>query len=294
MMVDKLKLVGQIFGRLEVISFDSVSKNGHTRWLCRCECGKEMVKFATNLRKGHTQSCGCLQIEKSREGIDKWRETFEPSEEIGKTYGRLTVNAFAGWIQPEGRSSRISTWSCACSCGNQVIKRREALQDYSSCGCWFAEKISESSKTHGMTNTPTYKSWMKMKERCYLESYAEKEFYQDIGISVCDRWLNSFENFLEDMGERPEGMTLDRIDFTKGYFPENCRWADPTMQAFNCKKYRTNKTGRTGVHFQKNGLYSARIGYKGEQITLGRNLSFEKACELRSAAEIDYYGFIKE
>lgn len=145
-----------------------------------------------------------------------------------------------------------------------------------------------------MTNTPTYKSWMKMKERCYLDSYVEKEFYQDVGITVCDRWLDSFENFYADMGERPEGMTLDRIDHTLGYTPENCRWADLTMQAFNCKRYKTNKSGRTGVHLESNGLYSARIGYKGDDIFLGSNMSFEKACEVRSAAELKYYGFTKE
>lgn len=287
---------GKRYGRLLVVAYHSRSegKAKHPRFLCKCDCGKEVVVLGTNLRRNHTTSCGCVQIENSRVGIDKWRETFEPTEEIGKTYGRVVVDSFAGWIQPEGRASRISTWACTCSCGNKVVKRREALQDYSSCGCWFAEKISESSKTHGMTNTPTYKSWMKMKERCYLGSYAEKEFYQDLGITVCDRWLNSFESFLEDMGERPEGMTLDRIDSTKDYYPENCRWADPTIQAYNCKKYITNKTGRTGVRLQPNGLYSAMIGYRGKQIILARNVSFEKACELRSAAELKYYGWNKE
>lgn len=287
---------GNRYGRLEVICYHSRSegKAQHPRFLCRCDCGNEVVVLGTNLRRNHTTSCGCYRDERMSEALQEWREDYTPTDEIGKLYGRLVVNAFAGWIQPDGRPNRISTWKCTCSCGNTVVKRREALQDYSSCGCWFSEKISESSKKHGMTNTPTYRSWMKMKERCYLDSYAEKEFYQDIGITVCERWLNSFENFLEDMGERPEGMTLDRIDFTQAYSPENCRWADLTMQAFNCKKYKTNKTGRTGVHLEKDGTFSARIGYRGEQIFLGNKLSFAEACKLRSAAEIKYYGFTKE
>ena len=287
---------GNRYGRLEVLSYHSRSegKAKHPRFLCRCDCGNELVVTGSNLRQNHTTSCGCYREERIVEGLKEWRETFEPDAEIGRTYGRVTVDSFAGWIQPEGRPNRISTWNCTCSCGTKVVKRREALQDYSSCGCWFAEKISESSSTHGMTGTPTYKSWLKMKERCYLSSYVEKEFYQEIGITVCKRWLESFENFYEDMGERPEGMTLDRIDFTQGYSPENCRWADLTMQAFNCKKYKTNKSGRTGVHLEKNGLYSARIGYRGEDIFLGSEMSFETACKVRSDAELKYYGFTKE
>ena len=287
---------GKRYGLLEVLSYHSRSegKAKHPRFLCRCECGNEVVVTGSNLRQNHTTSCGCERERRIKEGLKEWRETFEPTEEIGKKYGRVTVDSFAGWIQPKGRPNRISTWNCTCECGTKVVKRREALEDYSSCGCWFSEKISESSKTHGMTNTPTYRSWMKMKERCYLKSYAEKEFYQDIGIKVCDRWLESFENFYEDMGERPEGMTLDRIDFTKDYTPENCRWADLTMQAFNCKVYKTNKTGRTGVHLDSNGTYSARIGYRGEDILLGSGLSFEEACNVRSSAEIKYYGFNKQ
>lgn len=292
-MVDKFKLVGQTFGRLKVVSFDSVSKNGHTKWLCVCECGKEMVKFATNLRKGHTQSCGCLQKERFQEGLAEWRETFEPDAEIGRTYGRITVDSFAGWIQPDKREYRISTWNCTCSCGTKVVKRREALADYSSCGCWFREKISESSTKHGMSGTPTHMSWRKMLERCYSDSYRDKEYYQDKGITVCEKWM-TFEGFYEDMGERPEGMTLDRIDGNLNYTKDNCRWATPSFQSFNRKMNTNNSTGRTGVYRQKDGLYWAGIGVDNEMIVLGRHLSFKKACELREIAELEYYGWNKE
>ena len=163
-----------------------------------------------------------------------------------------------------------------------------------SCGCWLREFISENSKTHGMSGTSTYKSWSKMKERCYLESYAEPEYYRDRGIVVCDRWINSFENFLEDMGERPDGMTLDRIDVNKGYFKENCRWADPTIQAYNSRKRSDNTSGRTGVHANKKGGWDAFITYYKETIKLANNVSFEEACKAREDAEIKYYGVNKE
>lgn len=89
--------------------------------------------------------------------------------------------------------------------------------------------------THGMTGTTTFKSWQSMKERCSLPSNRSYVEYGAVGIVVCDRWRNSFQAFLDDMGPRPEGKTLDRIDGSKGYEPGNCRWATPLEQVINRK-----------------------------------------------------------
>lgn len=83
------------------------------------------------------------------------------------------------------------------------------------------------------TRTPTYNSWRKMKERCTNPNHDRYPRYGGRGIKICDRWLHSFQNFLEDMGNRPYGKTLDRIDPNGNYEPSNCRWATIKQQARN-------------------------------------------------------------
>lgn len=105
--------------------------------------------------------------------------------------------------------------------------------------------------THGMTNTKIYRLWQGMIQRCYnpmADNYAR---YGGRSIKVCDRWRYSFENFYEDMGERPEGHSLDRIDNNGDYTPENCKWATFTEQRLNTRLHSKNKSGTTGVCWSK-------------------------------------------
>lgn len=286
-------------GKVTVLKFDSwhVQPSGQkkSKWLCSCECGNEFVAMGSNLKKeGHTTSCGC----EKRQIFVKHREKVASGEWIpeklkGQKFGRLTVVEFKQWDRLSD-DQRVSVWECLCDCGSQHFTRRSNLQDYSSCGCWFKEKISESSTKHGMYGTPTHKSWMKMKERCYSDSYKEKDYYQDRGIEVCPEWKESFECFFADMGERPEGTSLDRIDCNLGYYEENCRWADLTIQAYNRRMNTNNTSGRTGVFQLKNGNWQAIISHYKEKIILVYNVSFEDACRAREEGELKYYGWTKE
>lgn len=149
----------------------------------------------------------------------------------GHVYSRLTV------IEPAERVRNKTAWLCRCECGRECIAITDALRagTKKSCGCWYEETRRFTRRTHGRSSSRTFRIWAGMLQRCSNPNVKCYERYGGRGILVCDRWL-SFENFLADMGEAPEGMTIDREDNDGNYEPGNCRWQSRQRQSWNTRR----------------------------------------------------------
>jgi len=149
-----------------------------------------------------------------------------PRDISGSMYDRLTV------VDKAFTKNGNSHWNCICKCGNKVTVSRPSLRSghTKSCGC--INKCRD-----GDSRLPTYNSWSSMVDRCTNKKSKNYSIYGGAGIGICERWLD-YKAFKEDLGERPEGKTLDRIDNANGYCPENCRWATYKEQQNNTKKTR--------------------------------------------------------
>lgn len=201
----------------------------------------------------------------------------------GQKFGRLTAVE-----EMEKNSSRQIVWRCKCNCKEKnevIVAGANLIRGHTkSCGCLKKETASKNLSTHGQSKTRTYKCWENMIQRCYNPKATKHELYERKRIKVCERWLYSFENFLEDMGEIPKDKkSVDRINPNKDYEPGNCKWATYLEQAQNVR-------GK-GVYWDKRKQkWVAKIGVERKEIFLGYFDTPKEARQAYIKAKWKYHG----
>lgn len=195
---------------------------------------------------------------------------------VGRKFGRLTVITRAG---SDKRGEAV--WSCVCDCGKPKTTTGNRLRKglAASCGCLSIERTVSMNKTHGKTNSRVYRIWNSMLQRCANQKNLSFKHYGGRGIKVCERW-HDFTLFLADMGEPPQGLSIDRINNNGDYEPGNCRWASNDDQANNKRSSRRICLGGITLtltqHINRSGLVRETV-YK----RLQSGFSIEDALAIR-------------
>jgi hypothetical protein len=162
----------------------------------------------------------------------------------GMKFGKLTALHISGRHMSPSRKHIM--WLCVCDCGNHINVRLNNLRSGGTVSCGCKKLEGNSNRKHSKTGTTEYRAWAHMKARCSNPNHVDFHNYGGRGIKVCQRWSESFEAFLEDMGQRPSDMTsIDRIDVNGDYSKDNCRWANAYIQSRN---------KRTNRYYSLNGI----------------------------------------
>lgn len=261
-------LTGGKYGKLLVVDLSHKVDKGDRVWNCRCECGTFVKRAGDTLKRSNNASCGC----------DRFNNL------IGTRYGRLLA---LGRVTKLGEPLK---WKCRCDCGKVVTVLATSLKSgrTKSCGCLRDEATSARQVTHGKSKTSVWRIWTAMCQRCKTDGSGHPE-YGGRGIIVCDEWLKSFMTFYTYMGDRPKGMTIDRINVDGNYEPSNVRWATVTTQNINQRIRKDSSTGIKGVSKRSNGKYQAKLNVDGCTILQKEFATVEEAIAARLAAEELYH-----
>jgi hypothetical protein len=212
---------GDKFNKLTYIRDSSLKYKYDRIGVWRCDCGVENNIINYAVRSGNTKSCGCLH-----------------TIQIGKRYGSLVFEGYSG---SSYGSNKKGFWRCDCGNVFEAINNNVKGKSVVMCKNCSVAAAGVAKRKHNCSNgkSKLYHIWVSMKQRCYNQNNVEYKRYGARGIKVCERWINSFENFREDMGERPsDNHSIDRIDVNGDYTPDNCRWATDTEQ---CNNKRSNR-----------------------------------------------------
>lgn len=174
---------------------------------------------------------------------------------VGRRFGRLVVQQ-----RSENRGKHVH-WTCLCDCGNSVTTASTRLVSgrVESCGCKRSEVTAlrnKNSAKHGKYNSPEWRTWISMIDRCTRPKHIKYFLYGGRGIQVCDEWKNSFAEFYEHIGPRPSsGHSIDRIDPNRGYEPGNVRWA-------SIEEQNNNKRSNVTVSLEGVRMTAAQVARK--------------------------------
>jgi hypothetical protein len=217
------------YGRLKPLRVAPRGGSGHERWEFRCECGTVKVARACHVLSGRTQSCGCLHAERAREANAR-----RTGVATGDRFHRLTA------VVPDRVVNTVTFWRWRCDCGAETIAGVHKVRSghTKSCGCFNREASRARRYKHGKGDQKTkeYRAWCGLKQRCHNQRSSAYQDYGGRGITVCDRWLgpDGFDHFFADMGLAPSpAHSVDRLDNSRGYSPDNCAWRTRVEQMNN-------------------------------------------------------------
>lgn len=197
-------------------------------WAVRCECGRECTKHLGVMAAAITCGRECATPRTRRVPAERRIE-----RHLGQRFGRLLVQEI---VRRNGCNVRVRTL-CDCGASHVAFLNNITAGVTTSCGCRNRESAAERFTTHGRSGSVEYSIWNAMRHRCGNPQNNAWADYGGRGITVCERWRESFENFIADMGARPSPRhSIDRINNSAGYSPENCRWATQSEQMRNTRR----------------------------------------------------------